>query len=267
MPIAEVNGQQLYYEVHGHGEPPLLCVVGLGDDLSGWARQLPAFARRHRTVVFDNRDSGRSSYAEAAYEVADMAADTIGLADAIGLDRFHLIGMSLGGAIGQEVALSVPDRVLTLTLCVSHGGAGRHGIARAHTELLVAASLTDEELLDRMLVLTMSEAAFADEHKMELLRREILAHPNPQRRDGFERQALASARHEARDRLNTLPMPVHVIAAGRDLLVPVWKSRELASLIPNARLSVIDEAGHAVNVEHGDELAALVLDFIRASAP
>ena len=71
MPTADVNGQTLYYEVHGEGEP-LLCVMGLSADTLAWALQVPAFAASHRTVIFDNRDVGQSSQASDEYEVPDM---------------------------------------------------------------------------------------------------------------------------------------------------------------------------------------------------
>ena len=89
MAIAEVNGQRLYYEVHGEGEP-LLCVHGLACDTLAWIPQIQAFSAAHRTVIFDNRDVGQSSMAEGDYEIADMARDALALADELGLDTFHL---------------------------------------------------------------------------------------------------------------------------------------------------------------------------------
>jgi 3-oxoadipate enol-lactonase len=262
VPIADVNGQQLYYEVHGEAAPPMLCVMGLGSDISGWRLQVPAWSKRHRTVVFDNRDVGRSSYAEAEYEVPDMAADTIALADELGLQRFHLVGISLGGAIAQEVALAHGDRVLTLTLIVSYARGGRWARERARLELISAESMSDEELLDQMLVLTLSERLFERTDQMALAREQIMAYPYPQRREGFVRQVQAGAAHEARERLAGLSLPVHVIGAEQDVLVPIWKSRELAEVIPGARLSVIEGSAHAVNVERPGTLNELVLSFL-----
>ncbi len=85
MAIAEVNGQRLYYEIHGEGEP-LLCVDGLRCDTLAWIPQLQAFSAEHRTVIFDNRDVGQSSMADGDYEIADMARDALALADELELD-------------------------------------------------------------------------------------------------------------------------------------------------------------------------------------
>ena len=123
MPTADVNGQTLYYEVHGEGEP-LLCVMGLSADTLAWLPQVPAFSAAHRTVIFDNRDVGRSSMADGPYEIADMARDTLALADELDLESFHLLGCSMGGAIAQEVAIAAPERVRTLTLAVTFAAGG-----------------------------------------------------------------------------------------------------------------------------------------------
>jgi 3-oxoadipate enol-lactonase len=261
VPHASANGLDLYYEIHGAGES-LLCVMGLGSDASGWSLVTPAWAERYRTIVFDNRDCGRSSYASDDYTVRDMAADTIALADALGLERFHLLGMSLGGAIAQEVALAIPGRVATLTLCVSYAGVGRWGRQRARLEEQALADKSDERLIDELMLATMSERTYEQPGHVQYLRNLILSYPHRQRREGFVRQLRASVGHNERERLPSLSSPTHVIGAERDLLVPVWNSRELAELIPGATLSVIPGAPHAVNLECPTELAALVLEFL-----
>jgi 3-oxoadipate enol-lactonase len=96
----------------------------------------------------------------------------------------------------------------------------------------------------------------------------MLANPYPQPRDAFLRQLDAGARHDTRDRLASLAMPVHVIAGERDLLVPAWKSEEIAQLVPGAKLSIVPRAPHGLNVERAEEFNALVLEFLSsAEAP
>jgi pimeloyl-ACP methyl ester carboxylesterase len=101
--------------------------MGLGADALGLALQVPEWSKHFRTVVFDNRDVGRSSYADGDYEMMDIARDTLRLADHLEIDAFHLLGVSMGGAVAQELALGWPDRVRTLTLCVTWGGSGEWG--------------------------------------------------------------------------------------------------------------------------------------------
>jgi 3-oxoadipate enol-lactonase len=264
VPYASIDAGDLYYEQHGHG-PDLLCIQGVGVDVSAWRAQIPALAREYRVTVFDNRDVGRSFYATAPYDVAALAADTLALADRLELGRFHVLGSSLGGAIAQELALSAPERVRSLTLCVSWAGNGAWGRAHAQVAIAAAAHLTEEELTRALMLGTLSERTFEEmARELETMNALVRAYPHRQRREGYIRQLEAGATHETRPRLPALSIPTHVIGAEQDLLVPVWKSRELAELIPGARLSVIDGAAHAVNIERSAEYNELVLSFLRS---
>ena len=264
MPIAEANGQRLYYEEHGEGDP-LLCVMGLGADHTAWVLNVPEWSQSRRVVVFDNRDVGESSYAEAPYEVSDMAADALALADELGLESFDLVGLSLGGAIAQELALSAPERVRTLTLAVTYGGNGGWGVQRAKVFREFFAGMSREARVEFLMALVYSEIVFDNEAFVSAARETMLAHPHPQSNEAFIRQLDAGARHETRDRLGDLRMPVHVIGAHRDIMVPAHKSPELARLIPGAKLTMLD-AGHACNVELAQDFNAAVLEFIAENA-
>ena len=265
MPTARVNGQTLYYEVHGEGEP-LLAIMGLGADSLAWALQVPAFSQHFRTVIYDNRDVGRSSYAEGDYELKDMAADALALADALELESFHLVGVSMGGAIAQEVALAAPERIRTLTLCVTFAGGGNWARERARLWGAQALHTPREDHLELLMLQCFSEQFYENPEGVAVMRQMFLANPNPQAPEAFVRQLTASGRHECRDRLGELEMPVHVIGAEHDTLVPPWKSVEVAELIPGARLTVIPAAPHGVNWERAEEFNATVLGFIREHA-
>lgn len=265
MPHADINGQRLYYEEAGDGEP-LVLVMGLGADHLSWVPQVQELSKRFRVVSFDNRDVGQSSYADAPYEITDMAADTLALADELGLDRFHLVGVSMGGTIGQELTLANPERVRTLTLCVTWGGQGPWGeeMSRVWGSQVVRSSR--EEHVSNLMLRCFSEEFFQNPRAVRFMRQMMLANPHPQEPEAFVRQLEACGRHETRDRLASLDLPVHVIAAQHDILVPAWKSKELAERIPGARLSVIERAPHMVNLERADEFNALVLGFIEEHA-
>jgi 3-oxoadipate enol-lactonase len=266
MPTTEANGQTLYYEVHGAGEP-LLCVMGLAADTLAWALQLPAFSARHKTIVFDNRDVGQSSLAEGSYDIADMAGDALALADALELDSFHLLGASMGGAIAQEMALAAPERVRTLTLAVSYANGGRWGRTLSDVWGARVQRMSREERVDELMLLSLSEAFFENAEGVAWLRDLMLQNPHPQPADAFARQLDAAGRHDTKDRLAALDMPTHVIGAEYDLLVPVWKSRELAELIPGAALTVLNACPHGLNVERAEEFNSAVLDFIAQAEP
>ena len=277
MPTAEVNGQTIYYEVHApQGDPqgghafgqdePLLCVHGLSVNTLGWALQVQAFAERHKTVIFDNRDVGQSSMAEGDYEVADMAADALALADSLELESFHLLGILMGGAIVQEVALKVPERVRTLTLTVTFASGGAWGRKLGAVWGARRQKQSLEEHIDELLLLNLSEEFYENAEAVEYIRGMMLADPHPQPPEAFARQLRASSKHDAREGLGSLAMPVHVIGGEHDILVPVWKSRELHELIPGSKLTVLPGAPHGVSLERAAEFNPLVLDFMAEQA-
>jgi 3-oxoadipate enol-lactonase len=268
MPTTEANGQTIYYEDHGEGEP-LLVVPGLAMDTLGWALQVPAFSARHRTIIFDNRDVGQSSLCEADYEIADMAQDALALADALGLDSFHLVGVSMGGAIAQEMALAAPERIRTLTLAVSFAAGGRWARTLSSVWSARVHRMSREEHVDELMLLCFTEEFFENAEAVAWMREMILQNPHPQPPEAFARQLDASSRHHAGERLGELAMPTHVIGAEHDILVPVWKSREIAALIPGSKLTVLEGCPHGLNVERAEEFNGAVLDFIaeRAAAP
>src|SRR5919106_1791549 len=103
MPTVEANGQTLYYEEHGEGEP-LVCLMGLSADVLAWTLQVPAFSARYRTILIDNRDVGRSSRADGPYEIADMARDTLALAQdqPRGAHRRAASAQPLGGVLRER---------------------------------------------------------------------------------------------------------------------------------------------------------------------
>jgi len=156
MAVAEANGQQLYYEIHGEGEP-LLCIHGLACDTLAWLPQLAAFSAEFRTVIFDNRDVGQSSMSQGDYEIADMARDALALADELGFDSFHLLGVSMGGAIAQEIAIQAPERVRTLTLAVTFPSGGRYAQRVSEVWGARVRQISREQHVDELMLLNHSE--------------------------------------------------------------------------------------------------------------
>ena len=261
--MPEANG--LYYEEAGEGDP-LLMVMGLGTDHLGWMLQVPEFSKHYRVITFDNRDVGQSKQADGPYEVADMAHDALALADHLELDTFHLLGMSMGGAIAQEMALIAPERLRTLTLVVTFSGGGHWAAERARLWSEIRGLIDRETHLDWLLLFGMSEDFYASPEGVEYAKQLMRANPHPQSVEAFQRQVEASGRHETRDRLATISVPTHVIGAEHDTLVPVWKSKEIADLIPGADYSVMPGAPHALNMERAEEFNELVLGWLRANA-
>jgi pimeloyl-ACP methyl ester carboxylesterase len=115
VPKAKIGEVHIYYEEYGEG-PPLLMILGLGQDTATWGFQISEFSKHFRLVLLDNRDSGRSSSCSETYTIETMAGDILGLMDHLGIERTHLLGTSMGGMIAQQVALTAPERVISLVL-------------------------------------------------------------------------------------------------------------------------------------------------------
>jgi 3-oxoadipate enol-lactonase len=117
----KVSGLNMYYEVHGEGRP-LVLISGLGNDLSSWALQIPDLAKRYRVISFDNRGSGHTDAPDQPYSIRMMAEDTAGLMDALGIEKAHVLGISMGGYIAEELAMAWPGRVTGLVLATTSVG-------------------------------------------------------------------------------------------------------------------------------------------------
>jgi pimeloyl-ACP methyl ester carboxylesterase len=115
MPTAPIGDIELYYEEYGQGQP-LIMILGLGQDVATWHFQISELSKHLRLIVFDNRDTGKSSRCSEDYSTETMARDILGLMDHLAIDRTHLLGTSMGGMIAQHVALLATERIDSLIL-------------------------------------------------------------------------------------------------------------------------------------------------------
>jgi len=182
----------------------------------------------------------------------------------------HLLFRLIGGPadlVGPAVQVWSPERLRTLTIAVSFAAGGAY--ARKLSEVWSArvAMMSREQKIDELMLLIHSEAFFENAEAVAFLRGMMLQDPNPQPADAFARQLSASSRHDAREELPELSLPVHVIGAEHDILVPVWKSREIAELIPDSKFTVIEASPHGVQIERAEDFNRAVLEFIAEHAP
>ena len=261
----QANGQELYYELHGEG-PPLVLVMGIGYDSSLWTlAQVPALSTQFQVILVDNRDAGRSSKARHPYTIADMADDLAGLLDALGIQRSHLLGLSMGGMIALEFALRHGDRLDRLVLTGTGAAPARSAVDPIQIWSWVKANDPTGEVFGGQQFVSLFSTAFLRNHEAVRDTAELLAsNPYPMSPDAYGRQADAYRQFDALDRLAAITAPTLVVVGEQDLLTPPWIAREVAEAIPGARFEVIrgDGSSHVVPIECPDEFNGLVLNFL-----
>jgi pimeloyl-ACP methyl ester carboxylesterase len=267
MPVAKVSDTNIYYEDQGQGEA-LVLITGIGGDSTQWFRQVPAFSSEYRVIAIDNRGAGRSDKPDMPYTMEMMAADIAGVLDGINVDTAHVFGISMDGMIAQRFALDYPKRVQTLILGATTCG-GLHwtkGTLDAAFKAWMASdhlrNLTPKEIFLEGLTFGYSQT-FIDNNPaiMEQYYKATIDYPAPPH--GFARQQQAIDGHDTYDRLPEIKVPALVIAGDSDRLISVENSRLLASMIPNAELVLLKNAGHGFFVEVAEEVNKIVLSFLR----
>lgn len=274
MPNIRANNIDIYYEENGPADGPvILLVMGLGAQMIAWPDEFirGLVSKGYRVIHYDNRDVGMSQWMEGAktphlvwtmfkariglpvrvpYTLGDMAADGIGLLDALGIDKAHVVGASMGGMIVQLMAANHPERTLSMTSIMASSGKGGLPGARPDIQRQFMVKRPPDASREEAVAFgaeLVSAFSFPDPARAENAHAEMAAkafdrgyYPV-----GTRRQLLAIIADGSRvDRLKTIKVPTLVVHGGADPLVPKEGSEDIARHIPGARLEIIDEMAH-----------------------
>jgi 3-oxoadipate enol-lactonase len=256
MPVIDAGDVQLSYERSGSG-PPLLLIMGLSGTFLHWGEPfLNGLRGDFDTIVYDHRGVGASSRLEFPFTIADLAQDAAGLLAALEVESAHVMGISMGSMIAQELALGHPELVRTLTLgCTYCGGPGNS--LPAQPEVGAAVMSGDRERAVRATWEANVSSGFAQDADAYAAFRAI----------GLERpvavavmmeQLAAIAAHDTSTRLGALGMPTLVVHGTEDRIIPVAHGRMVAELIPSSRLEIWPDIGHLFFWELPERSAELV---------
>jgi pimeloyl-ACP methyl ester carboxylesterase len=266
MPSVDAAGTELHYLRAGAGEP-LLLIQGMSATHLAWGRPfLGELERSFNTIVFDNRGMGLSGEAELPFTIADLAADTAALLDALELERVHVVGISMGGMIAQELALAHPERVRTLTIGASYcGGPEATLMAPEDLQMLGAAyaSGEPEQVFRAMWEINLSPDFRADDSRFTAFTEMGSALPAPQ--PVVLQQMRACAAHDTHERLGQIELPTLVIHGDVDRLLGYSNGRQIAGLIPDARLETLAGVGHMFWWEQPQRSAELIREHALAT--
>jgi 3-oxoadipate enol-lactonase len=242
--LAPSGDIELYFDSTGAGAPVLL-VMGLGMNATGWWRTVPVLARSHRVLAFDNRGMGRSGKPPGPYTMDELADDAVAVLDAAGEPAAHVYGISLGGMIAQHIALRHPDRVRGLVL----------GATTAGGELVAAADPVTLAFFFRRADMPPDEAVWASvpynygpatrAHHAQRIGEDIAQRLRyPVEPEPYKAQLAAAAGHDTSARLGEIRAPTLIVHGEQDRMVPVANGERLAARIPGARLKTYPGAGH-----------------------
>ncbi len=262
MPFQTINGIRIYYEDHGEGFPVLL-IQGLGYPSGMWFLQIPEFSRSFRTIVFDNRGVGRTDKPEAEYSVGLMAADAAGLLESIGIHRVHVVGVSLGGYIAQELAFNHPDLVDRLVLMSTSCGGPKYAEATKTfwKEVAGLAGLPPEEIIHRGMALATTRTFY--QANPSLIDRSVAVRmENLQPLRAFISQSNAAMNFDSSNRASHIDKPTLILAGQEDRVMPLPLTKDLAGKIPGARLEVFPGSAHLLFLEEAQTVNRLIIEFL-----
>jgi 3-oxoadipate enol-lactonase len=242
--FARSGDAKLYWESAGSGEPVLL-VMGLGMNATGWWRTVPVLAEGLRVITFDNRGVGRSDRTTGPYSLRQLTDDALAVMDAAKLPSASVYGISLGGMIAQLLALHYPERVRALVLGATTGGGSMHELPKADVVEFMRrrASMPTEEAV--WASVPYSYSSVTRERHAERIGEDVVQRLRfPTNPAGYRAQLAAAWGFDANSRLHEIEVPTFVLHGTEDRIVPVANGRLLADAISGARFEALEGAGH-----------------------
>lgn len=263
MDYVSVGDLEICYELTGEGEA-LVLIMGLTGSLDWWDPTFISGLERHfQVLVFDNRGSGRTrTPGEGEITCPQMAGDTARLMEALGIERGHVLGVSMGGMIAQELALNHPEKVDRLVLCATNcGKSGSVFATREVLKKLAERTGTPETQVESFCSLTFCEE-WLESHTGEVKEFAERYLKSPASDRNADRQFQATITFDACGRITDIDRPTLVACGTDDIIIPSENSRIIARRIPGARLVEYEGAGHGFIWERRDEFLEDLMDFL-----
>ena len=266
MTLANVNGINIDYRVEGQGEP-LVMISGAGADKSSFRSQTNEFRKYYRTITFDSRGVGRSDKPAGPYTIKMMVDDTIGLMDYLGIEKAHILGVSMGGMIAQELAINHPERVNKLVLgCTFARKDETSGWSKEFDDAIMAyVRSSQDKASQRRLAYALMDLQINNwinrAFILPLIKVAIRFMPSS---PGADAQFAAVGTHDTADRLGMIKAPTLVMTGTEDRLINPVSSEVIVSLVPKAKLVKLSGGGHGFMMEMSGEFNREVLDFLRS---
>jgi pimeloyl-ACP methyl ester carboxylesterase len=266
MPSIGVGEVELHYERNGSGEP-LLLIQGMSGTHVSWGKPFRgALEESFDVVAFDNRGIGLSAPIDGPFTIAEMAEDTAGLLDELGIESAHVVGISMGGMIAQELALAHPERLRSLTLgCTYCGGPGSGLMPEENARKLMEglASGDREKAIRASYEVNLSPAFRADEGHFAAFHE--MATRVPAAKQTIELQVQAIFGHDTSGRIGGISASTLIVHGTDDGVLPFANGELIASLMPAARFEPLEDVGHMFWWERPERSAELITEHALAA--
>jgi 3-oxoadipate enol-lactonase len=262
MAVARVNGIELHYKLEGSGAETIVLINGLADDLETWVLQVDDLVSAgYRVLRFDNRGVGASSKPAGPYSSEMLADDAKALVDSLGIADFHLMGVSMGGMIAQEYALSYPGDLRSVTFACTYAAPGPF-CSRMFAMWADMAPVLGVPFVMRDVTLWAFTVPFFEHRGGDLAEFETGMRYMDQPVHAYLAQLAVIQHHDTTSRLGQITVPSLVLAGEEDILIPVSLSRRIHEAIPGSQWATT-KGGHACVWEHPAEFNQTFLDFVQ----
>ena len=263
MPKIKVDDLNLYYEIHGEGFP-LVMIMGISGDAYWWdSAVINELSKEFKTIIFDHIGIGRSD-GPARTQIKKMADDTVGLMNALDIEKAHVFGISMGGMIAQEVILNYPEKVEKLILCGTNCG-GSKAVPATNDVLRLMMSFTkhdhDIEIGKQAIKLMFTEDFMKSNSKYVNKKLEDMV-KNVTLAGNYTNQLQAGMMYNTGSRLNQINTPTLILHGRNDILIPPKNGEILADLILGAELIYFDEPAHWIFAPDDKLISKTIIDFL-----
>ena len=263
LKTAKIGNYDIHYLDIGKGTPVVL-IHGLAGEYSAWTNQIQLLKDHYRVIAFDNRGAGKSTQVDEPISTQDLAKDTLGLMDHLGIDSAHVVGRSMGGAVAQHMALMSPERVNSLVLCASFAvldPLGRRVLLNMREALEWRMNWADHA---RHSVQNFVSAEFFNTKQEQVKRIEALIGGETRLPACYIRQNEACQNHDTSGQLGDITQPTLVMAGTSDPICSLTATNILSKGINNSETILFENASHFFLMEQPDIFNRSLLDWLNS---
>jgi pimeloyl-ACP methyl ester carboxylesterase len=260
--FADSNGTRIFYQIRGKGDP-LVLIMGFGADGNVWEKHVQEYEKYFKCIVIDNRGVGKSDQTEGPYNTAMMAEDTIAVMDHARVDKARIAGISMGGAITQQLALNHPERVKSIALISTWPKFNNYTTTVYKNLKKLRVTSSPEDFMELLQLWIFAPPYY--EHGITDLKKGQLgakSNPEPQTKFGFDGQLDACIKHDSVARLHEINVPTLITVGDMDIFTPPSFSQVLHKGIKGSIYINFPEGGHVHHWEDLDRFNKVTTDFL-----